>query len=179
MVTTPDLVSLLPSSIWWCAPVSVCGVKPNKTLKPSITHAPTNRGIKSSDLFEGAVKGLPIEYLPINKVPHVSALQIMARGWMHYDQMSLRVYGVSAIEGALLSSIVLVNHDKFPVGQKPPFVNVNETNIKDQIIKVLGMDNDERAAIVKAQYEYAKANHDPDKQAQKIIDIAIAGAYFK
>jgi len=82
--------------------------KPDGTIR--IVHPATNRQLKKTDLFIKAVESLQkkhaIEPIIVEGKTNEECLEIKSRSHMTYDQISVGIYGVSAIESMAAGHVV-------------------------------------------------------------------------
>jgi hypothetical protein len=156
-VSTPDLLQYGNNLTWLPAPIDLT----NKLYsfrpiafdkKCYISHSPTKRGIKGTDLFlQVCEKYFPNKVYPvlIEQQPHRASMNIRKNCQVHYDQFSLGAYGLSAVEGLSIGQLVIVgisDYVKKYIG-KPEFINVAgiEQSFVDSIKKTISiMSNEER-----------------------------------
>ena len=140
--------------------------KPEGTLK--IVHPTTNRQIKKSDLFAKAAEQLQgkydVEFVLIEGKTNEECLEIKSQAHMTYDQISVGIYGVSAIESMAAGHVVFGGISNFAASVYPdnPIVWITPDNLAEKIkhyvvnrVEIL-----ERGLAGKA---WVKAHHDPQK----------------
>jgi tetratricopeptide (TPR) repeat protein len=140
--------------------------KPEGTLK--IVHPTTNRQIKKSDLFTKAAEQLQgkydIEFILIEGKTNEECLEIKSRAHMTYDQISVGIYGVSAIESMAAGHVVFGGISNFAASVQPdnPIVWITPDNLVEKIkyYVVNRVEIIERGLAGKA---WVKAHHDPQK----------------
>lgn len=140
---------------------------PGQTIR--IAHPTTNRGIKKTELFLNAIeklksKGYDVEPVVIENKTNRECLDLKATCQMTYDQISVGIYGVSAIESMAAGHVVFGGISNFAASIQPdnPIVWVTENTITDKIKFYL----DNRDQIEKrgqAGIEWVKTHHDPMK----------------
>lgn len=105
LVSTLDL-HVLGGLEWLPSPVNVTDLAERRRMTPDgkvvIAHAPTNREVKSTDLFLKAVQrlqdeGFPVELDLIERTPWAECLERKSRADIFYDQVILG-YGNNALE---------------------------------------------------------------------------------
>lgn len=107
VVSTLDLYLLAPRELEWL-PAAVDSKEIAKLRQPRddgrvrIAHAPTNRGIKSTEAFVAAIKrlkkeGYPVDLDLIEHQPWAKCLERKAQADIYFDQVILG-YGCNAIE---------------------------------------------------------------------------------
>jgi hypothetical protein len=150
---------------------------PEGTIK--IVHPTTNRKIKNTDLFINAVETLQkmydIEAIVIEGKTNDECLRIKCQAHMSYDQISVGIYGVSAIESMAAGHVVFGAISNFAASVYPdnPIVWVTPKNIVQKIEHYLINKNDisERGLAGKA---WVKKHHNPNiilKQYLYLYDL--------
>ena len=130
LVSTPDLLKLLPEARWQpnLVPVNDPLYTPleNKPEEPIIIcHSPTRKDLKNTDEFIQAVKGLKrfskthIELRLIENTPHKECLRLKRESHILFDHLQ-GYYGVSSLEGLSQGLAVVAGLDEW-----------NKRNIQD------------------------------------------------
>ncbi len=138
---------------------------PEGTIR--IAHPTTNRQIKKTELFLKAVdslrrQGYDVEPVVIEGKTNQECLDLKATCQMTFDQISVGIYGVSAIESMAAGHVVFGGISNFAASYHPdnPIVWVTESNLAEKIRYYLDH-KDEIIARGKAGIEWVKKNHDP------------------
>jgi len=111
--------------------------KPEGTIK--IVHPTTNRYIKKTELFIKAVESLQkkydIEPIIIEGKTNQECLEIKSRAHMTYDQISVGIYGVSAIESMAAGHVVFSGISNFAASIYPdnPVVWITPDDLASKI----------------------------------------------
>jgi len=111
--------------------------KPDGTIK--IVHPTTNRQIKKTDLFIKAVESLQkkydIEPIIIEGKTNEECLEIKSQSHMTYDQISVGIYGVSAIESMAAGHVVFGGISNFAASIYPdnPIVWITPDDLASKI----------------------------------------------
>ncbi|MCP4581883.1 MAG: tetratricopeptide repeat protein [candidate division Zixibacteria bacterium] len=111
--------------------------KPEGTIK--IVHPTTNRQIKRTELFVKAVESLQgkydIEPIIIEGKTNEECLGIKSKAHMTYDQISVGIYGVSAIESMAAGHVVFGGISNFAASIHPdnPIVWITPDNLAEKI----------------------------------------------
>jgi tetratricopeptide (TPR) repeat protein len=138
-----------------------------------ICHPPTNRAFKKTELFLSVIEKLkkkyPLELELIEKKTNEECLEIKSRCHITYDQISVGIYGLSAIESMAAGHTVLCGISNFAASYHPdnPIVYVNEDNLYDKIEYLLNNKNE----IVKTGHagrEWAYRHHNPHNIVRQI-----------
>jgi Tfp pilus assembly protein PilF len=159
--------------------------KPNGTLK--IVHPTTNRSIKKTELFIKTIERLQkdkcaIEPVLIEGKSNEECLQLKSQSHMTFDQISVGIYGVSAIESMAAGHVVFGGISNFAASYHPenPIVWVTEDNLGDKI-KHFVDHRDEIAARSQAGIDWVKMHHNPEtilKQHLYMYDFVRNGHRF-
>jgi len=103
-----------------------------------VCHAPTRRGFKKTDLFlkvcqELVDEGHEIEPVLIEGVSNEECLAIKASCHVTYDQLSVGVHGMSAVESMALNHIVVAGISNWALSVHPgvPILRATESTLKD------------------------------------------------
>ncbi len=151
-----------------------------------ICHPSTNREIKKTNLFisvmESLKKKYPVELKLIEGVSNDESLDIKSRCHMTFDQISVGIYGLSAIESMAAGHAVLGGISNFASGYHPdnPMVYVTEQNLKDRIEYLL-KNKSEIAKIGNAGKVWVRTHHDPMKIMRQYLwlyDFVVNGHNF-
>jgi len=133
-----------------------------------ICHPSTNRSIKHTDLFLDVVgrlkKKYPLEIELIEGKTNEECLEIKSRCHITYDQISVGIYGLSAIESMAAGHVVLGGISNFASSYHPdnPIVYVNEDNFYEKLEYLLKHKGD-ITAIGNAGKNWVRQHHDPHK----------------
>lgn len=148
-----------------------------------ICHPPTNRSFKRTDLFLAAMEELkkkyPVEVELIEGKSNEECLDIKSRCHITYDQISVGIYGLSAIESMGAGHAVLCGISNFASSYHPenPIVYVHENNLVEKIEHLL-THKDEITRIGEAGKAWAHTHHNPLKIVQQftwIYDLVVNG----
>ncbi|RKX21065.1 MAG: hypothetical protein DRP26_00445 [Candidatus Zixiibacteriota bacterium] len=140
--------------------------KPEGTIK--IVHPVTNRNVKRTDLFLEVVdrlrKKYDIEPILIEGKNNQECLELKSQAHMTYDQISVGIYGLSAIESMAAGHVVFGGISNFAASYFPdnPIVWVTEDDLFEKIEHYLI----NRVQILDrglAGKSWVKLNHDPDR----------------
>ncbi len=133
-----------------------------------ICHPPTNRQFKKTDLFLSTVEKLkekyPVEVELIEGKSNDECLDIKSRCHITYDQISVGIYGLSAIESMAAGHAVLCGISNFAASYHPenPIVYVNEGNLYEKLEHLL-KNKGEITRIGQQGRSWARTHHDPMK----------------
>ena len=118
-VSTPDLLEYVRGATWLPVVVDVDRWADAATApalereRPVVVHAPSNAGLKGSDLIAGTVRRLDaegvIEYREVRGVAAEQMPEVYGTADIVLDQFALGIYGVAACE-ALAAGRVVVSH---------------------------------------------------------------------
>ena len=142
-----------------------------------ICHPPTNRQFKKTDMFLSVVdklkaKNYPFELELIEKKTNEECLEIKSRCHITYDQISVGIYGLSAIESMAAGHAVLCGISNFASSYHPdnPIVYVTEENLYERLEYLL-KNKDEITRIGNAGKIWARNHHDPMKLIRQYVWI--------
>jgi Flp pilus assembly protein TadD len=141
--------------------------RPEGTLK--IVHPTTNRNIKKTELFINTIdklrrEGCDIEPMLIEKKTNQECLELKSQAHLTYDQISVGIYGVSAIESMAAGHVVFGGISNFAASYHPdnPIVWVTEDSLADRI-KYFVEHRDLIPDRGQAGIDWVKTHHDPLK----------------
>ncbi len=138
-----------------------------------ICHPPTNRVFKKTDLFLSVMEELkgkyPVEVELIEGKSNEECLELKSRCHITYDQVSVGIYGLSAIESMAAGHAVLCGISNFASSYHPdnPIVYVHENNLKEKIEHLL-LNKDEITKAGEAGIEWARRHHDSKRIVRQI-----------
>lgn len=148
-----------------------------------ICHPPTNRAFKKTELFlsvmERLKKKYPVELELIEHKSNQECLELKKRCNITYDQISVGIYGLSAIESMAAGHAVICGMSNFASSYHPdnPIVYAHENNLYE-VIERLIQNKDEIVKIGNAGRDWARRHHDPKKiirQFTWLYDLAANG----
>ncbi|MET0725426.1 MAG: hypothetical protein ABWY36_03685 [Leifsonia sp.] len=183
-VSTPDLHAYTDAATWlpvaidverWAGAASV----PALTRQtPVVVHAPSNAGLKGSELIADTVRRLDaeglIEYREVRGVPAERMAEVYGSADIVLDQFSLGIYGVAAVE-ALAAGRLVVSHVSDAVrstvlettGQALPVVESRAGDL-ETVLRAVLEDRERFAAIARSGPGFAAAVHDGRRSAEVI-----------
>jgi hypothetical protein len=202
LVSTPDLLDVMPTAKWMPVARSFHEIKRNYGLcgqdhaalkalggevpKVTLGHAPTNQERKGSALFfkvitEMVQKNPLVEYQVIQNMTWDNCLRAMSTIDVYYDQCVIGAYGMAAVEAAVFGAAVFckLNTQVMDVieaetGFKNPFIQwETEAEIRERSARLVA-DKDLRLHFGKIAHDYCKAVHDEDVVAEKFLKIVEA-----
>lgn len=107
LVSTPDLLRLLPAATWQpnLVPVHDARYTPleNRVIAPvELVHSPTRKDLKNTDDLLASVQqmkaeGVDFTFTMLDKVPHAECLAVKRRAHIAFDHMQ-GYFGVSSLE---------------------------------------------------------------------------------
>jgi len=154
LVSTPDLLHLLPEARWQPNPVPINDLpylplyeKPNNVIK--IAHSPTRKDLKNTDeiiceVNELKANGFPVELDLIENTEHSKCLYRKRKCHILFDHLQ-GYYGVSSLEGLSQGLCVLAALDKwnqmhireFTGQERIPWVITSTENLRKSIIELV------------------------------------------
>lgn len=158
--------------------------KPEGTIK--IIHPTTNRHVKKTELFLKVIDHLQEKYdvepVLIEGKTNQECLELKGQAHMTYDQISVGIYGLSAIESMAAGHVVFGGISNFAASYFPdnPIVWVTEDDIQEKIEYYLV----NRVRIIEqglAGKSWVELNHDPVKilrQHLYMYDFVVNGHRF-
>lgn len=151
--------------------------EPGESEKIKISHAPTNRQAKGSDIIipivESLIREFPVELVLIENVPYQKALKMKGETGIFIDQIGDLGYGISGLE-ALSMGIVTCSclapgfADKYP---DHPFVDVNEKNLRDELIHLI-QEPAYRHYKARQGWEWVNRIHHAESVVRRIHELA-------
>lgn len=142
-----------------------------------ICHPPTNRDFKKTELFLSVVdklkkKGYPFEVELIEGKTNEECLDIKSRCHITYDQISVGIYGLSAIESMAAGHAVLCGISNFATSYHPdnPIVYATEENLLERLEYLLN-NKEQITRVGNAGRIWAKTHHDPMKLIKQYVSI--------
>jgi len=143
----------------------------------TIVHAPSHRETKGTEYVLAAIKNLEkkyeIEFILVENLPNVQALEIYKKADIIVDQLRGGSYGVFAIEAMALGKPVIVSIIDDVIKTYPPglpIVNANIDTIQEVLEKLI-INGKLRNELGHAGCEYVKKYHDCRKIAKLLIKI--------
>lgn len=152
----------------------------NQKVEPvRISHCPTNRALKATDLFlkvldELKEEGLEFEVDLIEKVPNEECLKRRAKCHIHLDQINkIGFYGGAAIEGMVMGQVVLGSISNYTLGLYPslPIVRVTDEDDTKRELRILIEDQNKRQILAGAGVSFVKKFHDPDMILKQYLSV--------
>lgn len=168
---------------WLPAPVNVERLRAMKqpaTDRILISHAPTNRGVKSTDEFLKAVKRLQDEDYPVDldlieHRPWAECLERKAKADIYFDQVILG-YGCNALEAWGMGIPVVAGAQDETLDEMErrfghlPFYHATEETIYDAL-KELVESPELRARYGKIGYDYVRKWHDESVVVEQLREL--------
>ncbi|MFK4729869.1 hypothetical protein ROT00_09300 [Agromyces mediolanus] len=180
-VSTPDLLHFVPGASWLPVVIDVARwrgagpVAPLTRARPVVVHAPSNAGLKGSELIAPVLERLHgegvVEYRPVSGVPSAAMPEIYGAADIVLDQFSLGIYGVAACEAMAAGRIVVSHvgeetraHVRRTTGLELPIVEASAGELEGALRTICG----ERArfsTIAEAGPAFVEAVHDGRRSA--------------
>jgi len=183
MISTPDLLSVLPSAQWVPVVVDLSEFPLTDRLDendgndtPLVVHLPSSSIKKGSHLIEPVLRQLAsegvIRYASYQQIPHSEVPELISQADIFVDQIGMGILGVAGIE-AMASGTVLVT-DPGPealvaYGEDVPLVAVNPETLADQLRR-LAADPERRRELATAGRQFVERHHDGRRSAAAIIE---------
>ncbi len=163
LVSTPDLLKLLPGAVWPpnIVPVNAAAYLPMSGTKPlpaSLAHSPTRKDLKNTDALVAAVaslqsKGVDLRLELIENRTHKDCLRIKRRSHMVFDHLQ-GYFGISSLESLSQGLCVIAGLDDWNrrhvleytgAGELPWFITSLER--LEQDLERLTLDHDLREDV--------------------------------
>lgn len=190
LVSTPDLLDVLPEGTWLPLVVDVdrfadaaarAAVVPLERDRPVVLHAPSNPLLKGTDVVEEVLTGMEraglVEYRRLSGVPHARMASFVADADVVVDQVVLGNPGVLLAESLAAGRLVL-SHLSGEVrarlgGEEPdlPVVEADPDTLREVLGQVLA-DRTAYQALASRGPGWARARHDGTRAA------AVLGAWL-
>lgn len=147
------------------------------TDRLKISHAPTNRQAKGSDIIIPIVESLareyPVELVLIEKMPYQTALKMKGASHIFIDQIGDLGYGISGLEALSMgiptcSCLAPGFAEKYP---DHPFVVVNENNLREELIRLI-IDPEWRRFKANQGWDWVNRVHRATAVVQRIHKLA-------
>jgi hypothetical protein len=156
-------VYVLPFAIRLPSECPSRGAEPERRV--TVLHAPSNRGIKGSDLIERTVRALgrsePIELVTVTGRPRTEVLARIDAADVVIDQLNSETYGVLAAEAMALGKPVICEFDPrklAPTTRDAPIVHATPETLSSAVL-ALARDPKRRARLGRAGVGFARAKH--------------------
>jgi glycosyltransferase involved in cell wall biosynthesis len=141
-------------------------------------HAPSSRSKKGTEFVIAACEKAGVELDIVEGVKHDEAVERFARADVILDQLHAGWYGLFAIESMALAKPVLaflnddaVERTEAAFGTKVPVVNVTTETLATRLRELVDAGPEERRRIGEAGRAYVEHVHDPDKIADRLLEI--------
>lgn len=181
-VSTPDLLQYAPAATWLPVVVDVERWANAATApaldrrRPIVVHAPSNAGLKGSELIADTVARLDaeglIEYREVGGVPADRMPAVYGNADIVLDQFALGIYGVAACE-ALAAGRLVVSHvsdaTRSAVHQRTglelPIVEARADQLETALRDVVA-DRERYRAVASAGPGFVRTVHDGRRSAE-------------
>ena len=180
LVSTPDLLKLLPEAVWQPNLVPIndpnyrpCSIETNNKVR--VCQAPTRQDLKNTAEFEAIMTSLERKYKNVEGVViantrHEECLKIKQSCDIHFDHMQ-GYYGVSSLESLSQGKPVIAGLDAWNIrcikefsgcGDVPWVIARNRDELEDRIEELIGdggLRNTSGAASRRFMERYWKEQH--------------------
>ena len=143
----------------------------------TIVHAPSHRGVKGTESVLDAIHSLKkkykIEFILVENMTNVQALEIYKKADIVIDQLRSCSYGVLSIEAMALGKPVIISIIDDIMKTYPaclPVVNANVNTINSTLEKLI-IDGKLRKELGRAGTKYVEKYHDCKKIAKILLKI--------
>lgn len=146
------------------------GYQPSQKVR--ISHAPTNRALKSTDLIIKAVERLPVTFDLIEHVTNRECLARKAQSDIYVNELTLG-YGRNAVEcwaiGIPVVSGMTVNRGSLPFD--PPWEDATPDTLYDVLLRLV-TDAEHRASVALRGLRHVERYHAPQKVVERCLELA-------
>jgi hypothetical protein len=158
LVSTPDLLKLLPEAVWQpnLVPINAPNYQPRSIetkTRVRVCQAPTRKDLKNTAEFEVVIASLERKYknvegIVIAKTRHEECLRIKQSCVIHFDHMQ-GYYGVSSLESLSQGKPVIAGLDEWNLkcikefsgcGDVPWVIARNRDELEDRLEELIGDD---------------------------------------
>jgi len=182
VVSDPELLSYVPDAKIIMRAIDMNNwkrVKPSKSHRPLVVHAPSRQGVKGTLHVLAAVEalkseGISFDFRLVEGMPQEEARKLYEQSDIIVDQLRIGWYGVLAVEGMALGKAVVsyIREDLVDgFDEDLPVQNATPDTIKD-VLRELIQYPELRSRVAERGYNYCHHNHDSTLVAQ-----ACAGLY--
>lgn len=192
-VSTPDLLAEVPAATWLPVVVDVatwdaCAVRaPMKgRSRPVVVHAPSNAGLKGSDLVTGLLHRLHeeelIDYREVRGVPASAMPAVYGAADIVLDQFGLGIYGVAACE-AMAAGRIVVSHVSDQVresvrrltGDELPIVEARAGELEQVLRRIVAMPDVALTTAARGP-EFVHSHHEGSRSAEALRSFLLERA---
>lgn len=179
-VSTPDLLSDLPSATWLplCIDASAWAtqVPAMEASVPVVLHLPSRREppIKGTQFVDPVCRDLErrgaITYLSPEHVLHAQMPALVARADIVIDQLLASSYGVTAVEAMAAGRVVIAgvgDATRASMPEDPPLVDADPVNLADVLVRLID-DRDQARAKAAAGSSYVGRWHSGPAAADRL-----------
>ncbi|WP_052460573.1 glycosyltransferase family protein [Microbacterium gorillae] len=189
-VSTPDLLRFVPGATWLPVVVDVqrwARPAPPQRLanRPVVVHAPSNAGLKGTELITELMRRLDaeglVEYREIHGVAAADMPGIYGEADIVLDQFGLGIYGVAAVEAMAAGRLVIshvgddvreaVRHES---GRELPIVEARAVDL-ERVLREVVARPDRFAEIAASGVSFAGEVHDGARSARALESFLAAG----
>lgn len=188
LVSTPDLLKLLPGAKWQPNLVPIneplyIPLEDKPEVPVIISHSPTRKDLKNTDEFVRAVNeikkssNVPIELRLIENTPHKECLQLKRESHILFDHMQ-GYFGVSSLEGLSQGLCVIAGIDAwnrrcieaFTGAVEMPWELTDHENLKECIYSLVSEPEYLRGRSIKSR-AFMKNHWHPRRVAAHMVGI--------
>jgi len=183
-VSTPDLLAFAADATWLPVVVDVekwaaAGAEPPlQRARPVVVHAPSNAGLKGSELIADTMHRLHdegvIEYREVRGVPASEMPRVYGEADVVLDQFSLGIYGVATCE-ALAAGRLVISHVGEPTrehvaaatGLELPVLESRAAGL-ETLLRDVAAEPERFQALAAAGPGFVRAVHDGRRSAEAL-----------
>lgn len=147
----------------------------------TIVHATNHPHFKGTKFLKLAVEEINkekiiCELITLQNTKNEDVLEKIGMADLVFDQLLLGAYGRLAIEAMVLGKPVICYlrddlKELYPAWYECPIINANISNLKEKILEVMSMSEEQRECIGKKSKAYVKKYHSPEYVGDKLHSI--------
>lgn len=184
-VTTPDLLDMVPGSVWlplvvdverFGTAADVAGVVPLERERPVVLHAPSNSRLKGGPVVQEQMAELDrrglITYRLLQGVPHALMPQMVADADIVLDQFALGATGAFAAESQAAGRVVVAHvaeHVRARMvevdGEEPPVVEAGPEQVGEVVERIVA-DRGTYQELARRARDWSLRHHDGRRSAE-------------
>lgn len=143
-----------------------------------VAHAPTRRGFKKTELFLSVCKslqseGYALEPVLIEGVSNEECLRIKETCHATYDQLSVGIHGMSAIESMALNHVVIGGISNWAKSVHPavPILRATEDTLKDKLRGLCDRERFQATLALLRPVEWVEKTHSPSAVMSRLLPL--------
>lgn len=193
-VSTPDLLEYVPGATWlpvvvdherWASAATAPALE---RRRPVVAHAPSNAGLKGSELIADTVSRLDaegiIEYREVRSVASEQMPGVYGDADIVLDQFALGIYGVAACEALAAGRVVVSHVAEFTretvrrrTGMELPIVEARADRL-ESVLRSVVAERDRFRAVAATGPAFVRAVHDGRRSAEALSSFLGASVEY-